>query len=468
MASTIQALKDTSLRDQCKVMVGGAPVTQQFADKIDADLYAPDATTAAKLARSVVEKEPKMSELAINGGQPFRKSPFPQRTPFGDEEIAYVTEAITSQNLFGPTGTKVKAFERAFAELYGVKHAVASSSGTAAIHVALGALNPNPGDEIITAPITDGGAILPIIYQNCLPVFADVDETYSMDPVDVEQKITDRTAAILAVHLFGNACKIGALVDIAQRHNLPLIEDCSQAHTIRYKGQYLGTFGDMATFSFQQSKHMTTGDGGMTITNNDKLADAMALFKDKGWIRSAGWEPRGYVSLGLNYRMTELQGAVGLAQIKKVRNVVEKRMLLGNHLTEFLSNIPGLAPMAVTPGSEHGYWLYALGVQAWPVEKFAEALSKEGVSVGIGYIGEPIFMCMVPLAEKKTFGNSSYPFDGSHGARSIEYTRGLCPKAENTLHHMITIGINENYALKDIEDIAGAIRKVAQGLPKDQ
>ena len=303
-----------------------------------------------------------MSKLAIHVGQPYRTEPFPKRTPFGDEEIALVTEAIRSQNLFGLGGPKVTALEKDFAALYGAKYAVASTSGTSAIHVAVGTVNPNPGDEIITAPITDAGTIVPIVYQNCIPIFADVDETYNMDPADVERKITDRTAAIIVVHLLGTACNMDAMVDIARRHKLPLIEDCSQAHVTKYKGRFLGTLGDIAAFSLQQSKHMTTGDGGVTITSRDEWAERMFLFRDKGWTRKPGWGPRSYEFLALNYRMTELQGAVALAQVKKVRGVVEKRMELGNYLTEMISDLPGIGTAPVTPGSEHSYWMYALRI----------------------------------------------------------------------------------------------------------
>lgn len=408
-----------------------------------------------------------MTKLAIDGGQPYRTEAFPQRTPFNDEAIALVTEAIRSQNLFGLGGPKVSALEREFAALYGVSHAIASTSGTAAIHVAIGTVNPNPGDEIITAPITDAGSIVPIVYQGCIPIFADIDETYNMDPADVERKITDRTAAIMVVHLFGNGCNMDAMVDIARRHNIPLIEDCSQAHVTKYRDRYLGTWGDIAAYSLQQSKHMTTGDGGVTITNRDDWAERMFLFRDKGWTRKPGWGARTYALLAPNYRMTELQAAVGLPQVKTVRTVVEQRMSLGSYLSELLSGIEGLTPPRVTEGSEHSYWAYPLRIDDWPVATFAEALTKEGVSAGAGYIGEPIFLCMEALAAKKTFGTSSYPFDGSHGGRQIDYTSGMCPRTENALQHMVNVGLNENYTRKDIEDMAGAIRKVAELLPRE-
>ncbi|MCJ7739507.1 MAG: DegT/DnrJ/EryC1/StrS family aminotransferase [Anaerolineae bacterium] len=408
-----------------------------------------------------------MSKLVIDGGHPFRSVPFPARTPFSEECVTLTAEAIRSQDLFGLGGPKVSQFEQEFAALYGASHAVGSTSGTAAIHIAIGTVNPNPGDEIITAPITDGGSVVPIIYQNCIPIFADVDETYNMDPADVESKITDRTKAIMVVHLSGNACKMEAMVDIAHRHNIPLIEDCSQAHVTKYKGRYLGTWGDIAAFSLQQSKYMTTGDGGMTITNRDEWAERMFLFRDKGWTRQPGWGARTYAFLAPNYRMTELQAAVGLPQVKTVRSLVEKRAELGSYLTGLIGDLEGVTPPPVTPGSEHGYWLYALRIDGWPISGFAEALSKEGVSAGAAYIGEPIFLCMGALAEKNTFGQSSHPFDGCHGGREINYTRGMCPRTEEALQHMVTLGLNENYTRRDIEDMAGAIRKVVELLPRD-
>ncbi len=405
-----------------------------------------------------------MATLAIEGGDPFRKHPFPSRTPFGDEEIGLLTQAVRSQNLFGPTGTMVGRFEDRFADLYGAKHAVGSSSGTAAMHIAVGTIDPNPGDEIITAPITDAGSIVPIVYQNAIPIFADVDATYNMDPLDVEKRITSRTKAIMVVHLFGNPCDMDAMTDIARRHGLSLIEDCSQAHLTDYKGRLLGTFGDIAAFSLQQSKHMTTGDGGMTLTNDDDLAARMKLFQDKGWTRKPGWGARSYAFLSPNYRMTELQGAVGLAQTDKVRGVVAKRGELGDYLSSLLGCVGGVSPAPVTPGGRHSYWAYPLRVSDWPVRRFAEALEAEGVSSSPGYIGEPIFLCMDALAGKKTFGASQHPFDGCHGGRRIEYARGMCPAAEEALDHMLVIGFNENYSRRDIEDITGAVGKVAGGL----
>lgn len=406
-----------------------------------------------------------MEKLAIDGGEKVRETPFPQRTPFGEEEVRFVTEAIRSQNLFAWDGHFVRDFEKAFAGLYGAKFAVAATSGTAAIHLAVGALDPNPGDEIITAPITDLGSVVPILLQNCIPIFADVDETYNMDPDDVEAKVTPRTRAILAVHLFGNACRIDAMREIADRHDLMLIEDASQAHATKYKGRWLGTWGDIGAFSFQQSKHMTTGDGGMAITSDEELHRRMWLFSDKGYIRT-GLGPRAYRFLAPCYRMNEQTAAVGLPQVGRVRARVERRMELGSMLSDLVKDIPGVAPAPVTPGSEHSYWAYPLGLDEWDSTAFAEALTAEGIWSKAGYIGRPIFMCAEACVAKKTYGDSGFPFESAYTNRKIEYTEDMCPNVYRVLRRMTIVGLHENYAASDIEDMARGIEKVARLLPK--
>jgi len=405
-----------------------------------------------------------VTKLAIDGGQPVRTRPFPPRRPFDEREVEMVAKAIRSQNLFGLGGAMVTEFEKRFAELYGAKYAVASTSGTAAIHVGVGTIDPEPGDEIITAPITDGGSVVPILYQNAIPVFADIDSSYNMDPRDVERRITPRTRAILVVHLFGNPCDMDAMVEIAHRHKLWLLEDCSQAHCTEYKGRLLGTIGDIGCFSLQQSKHLTTGDGGITITNNAELSKRMMLFRDKGWSRKPGWGARTYEFLAPNYRMTELQGAVGIVQTGKVEEVVRTRNELGDLLTSLIRDVVGIEPAPVTPGGKHTYWLYPLRTKKFDAEVFAKALNAEGIPAGAHYIGLPIFLCMEALASKTTFGASGHPLDGCHGGRKVDYTLGMCPETERALREMVTLGIHEHMSRRDIEDMAAAIRKVAEGL----
>ncbi len=374
------------------------------------------------------------------------------RKPFGPEELKLLHRALLSQNLNCGSGNMVATLEREFATAYAVPYAVASTSGTAAIHVALGALELNPGDEVVTAPITDLGTIIPILYQGAIPVFADVDDTYNMDPTDVERKITPDTRAIIVVHLFGNPCNMTAMVDIARRHNIPLIEDCSQAHMTRYRGKYVGTMGDIGCFSFQQSKQMTTGDGGMTITSNEKYFERMKLFADKGYARK-GWGPRAYLFHAPNYRMTELVGAVGLAQLKKVGAVVQKRFELGIHMSDLLAKVPSVRPAPVTPDAEHAYWLYPIWVEEVNINHLAREMENQGVAAVAGYTGLPIYLCSESLASKKTYGDSKWPFTCKPG-KTYEYREGLCPRAEDALKHLLCIPWDESWTKEDVERAA--------------
>ncbi len=380
------------------------------------------------------------------------------RTPFGSEELRLLRQALLSQNLCCIGGTMVTALEKEFSAAYGIPYAIASTSGTAAIHVALGALDLNPGDEVITAPITDLGTIIPILYQNAIPVFADIDDTYTMDPADVERKISPRTRAILLVHLFGNPCNMDAMTQIAKRHGIPLLEDCSQAHVTKYKGKYVGTIGDIGCFSFQQSKQMTTGDGGMTITGNRAYYERMKLFADKGYARK-GWGARAYAFHAPNYRMTELVGAVGLAQLKKVRSVVEKRWALGQHMTALLRDIRSIRPAPVTPGAEHSYWLYPMRVDGVDIDLFAKEMRTQKVAVLPGYTGKPIYLCSESLTAKKTYGDSQCPFTCGWTNKTYDYKEGLCPRAEEALEHLICIPWDESWNSGDVQRVAKAIVK---------
>jgi len=408
-----------------------------------------------------------MERLALNGGTPVRRTPLTTGQKWGWAELQEILEVFEAGRYGRFSGTKVAAFEQAAAEFFGVRHAIASTSGTASIHVALGMLNPEPGDEIITAPITDLGSVVPILYQQAIPVFADSDpETFCLDPADVERKVTPRTRAILVVHLFGNPCDLGAILEIAQRHHLPVIEDCSQAHGAEYQGKLCGTLGDIGCFSLQESKHMTTGEGGLTITDDEAWGERGRLFMDKGRTRQPGWGRRTYLFLAPNYRMMELQGAIGLAQLRKLPDIVARRHANGTRLTELIGDLPGLRPQRVTAGGKHTYWRYALAVEPegpYTAEEFCTALRAEGIPCAPYYIGQPIFLCADSVCRKVTFGSSQLPFS-LPTARPIEYTEETCPVTMDLLRRMVTLPLTEFWTNQDVEDVAAAVRKVALGL----
>jgi perosamine synthetase len=330
----------------------------------------------------------------------------------------------------------------------------------------VGAVNPDPGDEIITTPITDIGTIIPIVQQNAIPIFADLDpRTYTLDPPSVAARVTAHTRAIIAVHLFGNPCDMDALLEIARPRGIAVIEDCAQAYLAEDKGRRVGALGTLGCFSLQQSKHMTTGDGGMTLTDDEALHQRMWLFSDKGFRRKA-YGPRAYASLAPCYRMNEQTAAVGLPQLKRVRARVEKRMALGARLSEIVREIGGVSPAPVTPGGEHSCWGYPLGVHDWDVADFSKALEAEGVSTMPGYIGRPIYICAECCAAKKTYGDSHFPYDSPYNNRAIEYTDAMCPNAARMLARMTRLGFDESFEFSDIEDMGRAIAKVARLLPK--
>ncbi len=388
----------------------------------------------------------------------------------GIEELELLQKVIASGTLNCLKGTAVKEFERKFAARYGVEFCRSTTSGTASVHTALAAINPEPGDEIITSPITDMGAITPIIYQTAIPIFADVDpRTYNLTAETIAPRITRRTRAIIVTHLFGNPCDMDAIMALAREHGLPVIEDAAQAYLAEYKGRLLGTIGDIGCFSLQQGKHMTTGEGGIVISRQRKFARRMWLFVDKAW--GYGDPKPDHYFLALNYRMTELQGAVALAQLEKLEDVVARRRRLANLLTELLADIPGVHPPEVTPGGKHVYWKYALRlddeVVNGGVDRFAAELKKKGIFCAPRYIEKPAFMCQI-LRERNTFGNSRFPFEGEHRKNDLKiiYDPREFPGTFEALAHVVVLPWNEFYTTTHVHDLASCIRETALVLQK--
>ncbi|MBO3803097.1 MAG: DegT/DnrJ/EryC1/StrS family aminotransferase [Candidatus Brockarchaeota archaeon] len=396
-------------------------------------------------------------KLAIEGGKPVRTKPFPPRVQMGPEEERAVVEVVRSNALCRLNGTKVKELEKKFPEHMGSKHGIASTSGTSAIHVALGAARLNPGGEVITTPITDTGTVIPILMQNLIPVFADVDPlTCNTTAETIEEAMTDKTVAIIPVHLWGQPCDMDPILELAERNGLWVFEDCAQAHDAQYKGKKVGTMGDMGCFSFQQSKHMTTGDGGMTITDDDELAAAAAAFALKGNYFD--------VFVGMNYRMTELQGAVALEQLKKLEGVVEKRRRNAERLSGRISDLEGARPPHVIEGAKHVYWLYPLFLKPENLKvdpkRFAEALQAEGAPFVWPKSSEELVYAKPALTQKRVFGDSGCPWACRFYGRERWYGPGLCKTAEATLPNVLTLAMHECFTHDDIDDIAEAIVKV--------
>lgn len=387
-----------------------------------------------------------MEKLAIFGGEKTKTSPYGSGCRFGSDELNQLKEALEQNTLFYWTGSKVKTLTSKFAKMYGANYCVAASSGTAAIHTALGAIGVGQGDEVITAPITDMGSIIGIMYQNAIPVFADIDpHTYNMNAASIEERITERTKAIVVVHLAGNAADMDAIMEVANRHNIKVIEDCAQSYLCYYKGRLAGTIGDIGCFSLNDFKHISAGDGGMLIMNDEETYLKAFRFADKNYNRFGG-KMREIAALAPNYRMNELTAAVGIAQLDKLPKICETRNKYGDRITEGIKGIPGIYPHKVLEGGRSSYWFYLFRIDEKVLgttrSEFVSALLAEGISCSYGYIPECVY-------EYELFKNDK------------RYYKGLCPVAEKTINDSIKLPVNEFYTDNDISETISAINKVA-------
>lgn len=405
-----------------------------------------------------------MEKLALYGGTPVKTTPYGTGKRFGKEELLNLEEALNQNTLFYWKGNMTKRFCKKFADMYGAKYCVATTSGTASIHTALGALGVGPGDEVITSPITDMGSVIGILYQNAIPVFADLDpHTYNMTPASIEAKITKRTKAIVVVHLGGNSAEIDEIIKIARKHNVYVIEDCAQSYCCKYKGKYAGTFGDIGCFSLNDFKHISAGDGGMIITDNEELYHRALMFADKNYNRTGTDVVKKIPFLAPNYRMNELTAAVALAQLDRVEDICNKRHEYGEKLNAALQNIKGIYPHKIQDSCESSYWFYMIRVNEAELgttrTEFVNALLAEGITATNGYI--PCCVYQYDMFRDRTVYSTTtqYPFDGTHGD-PIEYKDGDCPVAEEILATCVKLAVNEFHTEQDLEDTVRAIKKV--------
>jgi len=273
----------------------------------------------------------------------------------GAEEEEAVLEAVRS-GWISSQSPYVEQFEREFATWLGVKHAIAVSNGTAALHLALLALGIGSGDEVLVPDLTFASPANMVILTGARPAFIDVTREYwCIDPTDIKRRLTKRVKAIIVVHLYGHPADMDKILEIARENNIRVIEDAAEAHGAEYKGRKVGTFGDIATFSFYANKIITTGEGGMIVTNNDELADRIRLMRDHG-MRPRYW----HIIFGFNYRMTGLQAAVGLAQLRKIDMLLERKRRIAKIYEEILGNVPGIELHPKMMWAKPSYWLYSI------------------------------------------------------------------------------------------------------------
>jgi dTDP-4-amino-4,6-dideoxygalactose transaminase len=383
----------------------------------------------------------------------------------GDDEMVQLAAAIESGTLTSTKGEFVKRLEKNFAMYMGSTHAHACSHGTAALHTAIAAIDPEPGDEIVTTAITDMGALTPIIYQSAIPVFADVDPlTYNVTAETIEPVLSERTKAIMVTHLFGNPCRMAEIMELARGRGIPVIEDCAQAFGAEIDGRKVGAWGDIGCFSLQQGKHITTGEGGLVVSDDADLARRMFLFINKAW--GYGDSKPDHYFLALNYRMNELTGAVAVAQLEKLSDFVERRTRIAAALTVGLEDLPGLCTPAVDRNAKHTYWKYCLRVDgnkfAGGIDGLARGLREREILCAPRYIQKPAFECQV-LREQRTFGNSRFPFTLAR-PEAVDYSREKFPGTYEALASVLVLPLNEKYTDQHVGYVVDAIRDAANHL----
>lgn len=413
--------------------------------------------TAAKATSSVTS-----NTLALQGGSPVRTAAFPTWPIFGTEEEDAVVRVVRSGKWGRLDGHEVETFEHAFAAYHDCQHGIAVVNGSVSMRLTLLSLGIEAGDEVIVPPYTFLATASVVVEVNAVPVFADIHpDTLGLDPKRVEAAITPRTKAIIVVHLGGQAADMDGILEVAKRHNLAVIEDAAHAHGGAYKGRKLGSIGDAGSFSFQSTKNLNSGEGGIITTNNDALARLCRSYHNCGRIEGGAWY--GHELPGGNYRLSEFQGAILNAQLARMEEQVQRRDTNGRYLNGRLSQIPGIRPQPRGLGETiHPYHLYCFQFdsEAWggvSRETFIAAVRAEGIPLSTGYV--------VPLYRQPVFANRNFgPYTGTRdGYRfTVDEQAAACPVTERVCNET-GCWLTQTTLLgtqADMDDIVTAIAKV--------
>lgn len=400
-----------------------------------------------------------MSELALLGGSKAKRKPFPLWPQYDDNERRALQEVLESRVWWRTPGTKTLEFEQAFAAYHGARHGIAVTNGTAALEVTMAALGVGQGDEVIVPDFTFIATASAVLFANALPVLVDVDpQSHCLDPALTEAAITPRTKAIIAVHMGGHPADLDRLQEIAKRHGIALVEDSAHAHGSEWRGRKIGTFGAAGTFSFQASKLMTAGEGGMIISNDDQFERLARSVHDCG--RMPGEWFYSHFIYGSNYRLSEWQGAVLNVQLGRLEEQTLHRHRSGRLLDKLLSEIPGITPQICDPRcTRNGHYAYIFHVDSKQfagisTENFIAALNAEGIPTQASY---------PPLHELDCFRNGEYRkrLSGSQATEPHAFLKQPFPHTQRAAWETVWI---PQFALlgdeEDMNEIAEAIRKI--------
>ncbi|MGC8543419.1 MAG: DegT/DnrJ/EryC1/StrS family aminotransferase [Vulcanisaeta sp.] len=395
---------------------------------------------------------------AIEGGKPIRTSPLRYRPWLSDEDINLVVDVLKSGQLSAIGGKWNTLLEQELAKYLGAKHVITVSNGTTALHVALKALGIGPGDEVITTPFTFAASATTILHSNAIPVFADIDrETLNISPSSIEDVITDRTKAIIVVHLAGYPAEMDEIMKIAQERGLYVIEDTAQALGAIYRGKMAGSIGHVGTFSFYPTKTITTGEGGAVATNDDNVARMARLLRSHGETGKYYYEILGY-----NYRMTEFQAALGYSQLRRIEEIIKRKESFAKVLMEELQDIEGdlLQFPRPKPYIRHAWHLFQLLLNLERIrvsrDKVVEALRAEGIEAAT--IAYPIPLHKEPIITNMAGHGRGCPWTCPYYGKKIIYKP--LPNAEWAAERVVSILIGPLYTTEDAVDTARAIKRV--------
>jgi dTDP-4-amino-4,6-dideoxygalactose transaminase len=408
-----------------------------------------------------------MNKLAVLGGEPVRARPWPAWPDGRADDVEAVAHVVRSGKWWSYVGEHTGKFEEEFATYHEARHGISLNSGTTALQVGLEALRVGPGDEVIVPAYTFQGTAMSVILANAVPVFADVDaETMNIDLESAAGLITDRTKAIVPVHLAGLPVDMERLREMTTPRGIAVLEDAAQAHGAVWRGKKVGALGDAGAFSFQASKNLCAGEGGIILTNDDDVAARAAALRDCG--RVTGRPFYEHHLPGYNFRMTEMQSALLRCRMRQLEAETQRRWENGRRLTHKLSGLPGVTPLDPEPGDgdRRAYHLYPVRISPEELggiarERFMEALAAEGIPCAAGY-GRPLYLN--PVFQNQNFRPKGCPLSCPYYSGDVDYRAVSCPTAERLcdeviwLFHNLLLGTRE-----DTDDIARGFGKVTGG-----